>query len=138
MTNKNSQPYILSDESKEALLNYNYPGNVRELAHLVKRGQILSTDGIIKPEDIWPTRINEPEMLPEALKSSGRMLEVNYRLSYDGSHNYPSLEEMERAFILNTLKIANGNRAQTAKLLGISVRNLYRKLETYEGQSLKD
>lgn len=138
MTNKNSQPYILSDESKEALFNYNYPGNVRELAHLVKRGQILSTDGIIKPEDIWPTRINESEMLPEALKSSGRMLEVNYRLPYDGSHNYPSLEEMERAFILNTLKIANGNRAQTAKLLGISVRNLYRKLETYEDQSLKD
>jgi len=46
---------------------------------------------------------------------------------------YPTLHEIERVYILSILKIADGNRAQAAKLLGISVRNLYRKIDAYEG-----
>ena len=128
------QSYILSEESKESLMNYNFPGNVRELAHLIKRGQILSSDGIIKPCDIWPARGNSYRTSPETLGSSSLNLPDGSLTSLVDIANkdYPTLDDMERLFILATLKRANGNRAQAAKVLGISVRNLYRKLEIYE------
>jgi two-component system response regulator AtoC len=48
--------YILSSSAKERLLKYNYPGNVRELAHLITRGQILASDEVIEANHIWPEK----------------------------------------------------------------------------------
>ncbi|MEL7568042.1 MAG: sigma-54 dependent transcriptional regulator, partial [Dehalobacterium sp.] len=60
------QSYRLSSDTKEKLLKYDFPGNVRELAHLMKRGQILAGDGIIEPSDIWPEKpkhkLNSPQL----------------------------------------------------------------------------
>lgn len=116
--------YSLTEEAKEQLLNYNYPGNVRELYHLIKCGQILAAGGTIRPEDIWPERINP------SFEQNIDNLNCQILNEFIGKP-CPPLDELERMYILSTLKKVNGNRAQAAKLLGMSVRNLYRKLETY-------
>jgi two-component system, NtrC family, response regulator AtoC len=135
-----SQPYILDEECKESLLNYNFPGNVRELSHIIKRGQLLSTDGIIKTYAIWPEqsylfRQTSPENSLDLAHNSHLPEDIFIPFSHLKDKDYPTLDEVERRFILATLKRLNGNRTQTAKLLGISVRNLYRKLEAYEAES---
>lgn len=48
-----------------------------------------------------------------------------------GNDSLVSLSELEKQHILRVLKASNGNKTQAAKVLGISVRNLYRKLEEY-------
>ena len=116
--------YHLLPETQEQLLNYDYPGNVRELFHLIERGRILSTGGRITPKDIWGISEQVPKASPSSDSEEG---------FFDLFRNnpYPSLEDVEKHYILCTLKKAKGNKTQAANLLGISVRNLYRKLQSY-------
>ena len=118
--------YALLPETKEQLLHYDFPGNVRELSHLMKRGQILATGGMIAPRDIWPEK-SEQEPKPSQTSDSEVRVQDLFR---DGQHR--TLEEVEKYYILATLKKVKGNKAQAANLLGISVRNLYRKIQSYE------
>lgn len=116
--------YTLLPETKEQLLNYDFPGNVRELFHLIERGQILAIAGRIAPEDIWGKA-------EEVLKRSPAF-DLEERFSdIVCDKPYPSLEDVEKHYILATLKKVKGHKTQAANLLGISVRNLYRKLQSY-------
>jgi two-component system, NtrC family, response regulator AtoC len=117
----------LSEEAQHALYAYNFPGNVRELAHLIERGKILSEGTTITPKDLWPEHKQVQEIPNDGI--------FNYSRGLLKNSNYPTLAEIEKEHILITLKRVDGNRAQAAKLLGISVRNLYRKIEEYEKQS---
>lgn len=125
--NKNKilhRDYILLPETREQLLNYDFPGNVRELIHLIERGQILSIDGRIAPKDIW----GNSEQVLKPLHSSDSDEEF---FDIFRGNQYPSIEDVEKHYILATLKRVKGNKTQAANLLGISVRNLYRKLQSY-------
>lgn len=125
---KSRQPaYSLLPETKEQLLNYSFPGNVRELFHLIERGRILATDGKIASKDIW----GDSEQIVQTSSSldSGEEFFNLFR-----NNHYPTLEEVEKHYIAAALKRAKGNKTQTAGLLGISVRNLYRKLQSYESE----
>ncbi|KJS47367.1 MAG: histidine kinase, partial [Peptococcaceae bacterium BRH_c23] len=104
--------------------NYDFPGNVRELFHLIERGIILSIGGRIAPKDIWG---NSDQILKPS-HSSGS--EDGFFDIFRGNP-YPSIEDVEKHYILATLKRVKGNKTQAANILGISVRNLYRKLQSY-------
>ena len=116
--------YSLLPETKERLLTYDFHGNIRELFHLIERGQILSIDGKITPQDIWGKSEQFLKTSP-----SFNSEEAFFNLFHD--HHYPSLEDVEKHYILATLKKVKGNKTQAANLMGISVRNLYRKLQGY-------
>ncbi|MGE4273425.1 MAG: sigma-54-dependent transcriptional regulator [Desulfitobacterium sp.] len=120
---------VLAPETKQSLLNYDFPGNVRELSHLIKRGQILATNGVIAPSDIWPEKVEVN------LKNSIALDPVEGINSIAQSDNLLKLEEVEKHYILATLEKLNGNKALAADLLGISLRNLYRKLQSYESST---
>lgn len=121
---KSFQDYSLLPETKERLQTYDYHGNVRELFHLIERGQILSMDGKITPKDIW----GESEKFRNISASSDS--DQGFFDLFHDNHS-PSLEDVEKHYILATLKKVKGNKTQAASLLGISVRNLYRKLQSY-------
>lgn len=118
-----AKDYILLPETKEQLLSYDFPGNVRELLHLIERGKILANQGKIRPADIWP------EKLGQVSKSASKS-ENGFGDLFSDNHQ-PSLEELEKYYILSTMNRAKGNKTQAANILGISVRNLYRKLQSY-------
>jgi len=125
----------LAPEAKKALLNYSFPGNVRELAHLMERGLILAEKNIIRPQNLWPDyrekQVDALHMLTIANDEDKSLSSLTKVEQNEDLESYPTLAEIEKNHILLTLKKVGGNKAQAARLLGISVRNLYRKIEEY-------
>ncbi len=101
-------------EAGELLRRHDWPGNVRELMHAVERALIVCEGDEIGPEH-----------LPSALRSR-----ASASLAKDGG-SLPSLAEMERNHIERALESVDGHRGRAAHILGISERNLYRKLKAY-------
>ncbi|WP_231638338.1 sigma-54-dependent transcriptional regulator [Rubeoparvulum massiliense] len=98
----------LSKEAEQALLHYDFPGNVRELSHMIERGIILCPGRFIETEHLG---------FPQASELFSKTL--------------TPLKEMERQHILEVLNFCHWNKTKAAALLEISVRNLYRKIEEY-------
>lgn len=106
----------LSADALVQLQNYHFPGNVRELHHLIERGLLLSNGEAIEADDM---------LLP--MRKNG---EANGNTS-----ELCSLEEIEKAHIAAVLESMNWNKTKAAEVLGVSVRNLYRKIDQF---NLKD
>ncbi|MBI3091961.1 MAG: sigma-54-dependent Fis family transcriptional regulator [Candidatus Tectomicrobia bacterium] len=104
----------LSQEAMRCLVNYDWPGNVRELENVVERGMTLAEGSSIEP---WH--------LPEKLRQVEQVWE-------EGPQPTPSLEEVERAHIAHVLEQVHWNKNQAAKVLGINLSTLYRKIGRYQ------
>jgi two-component system response regulator HydG len=108
-------PLQLSEDVVVALQRYDWPGNVRELENALERAAIVSKGHVIDL-DALPSRIREPA--PTAFVS-------------DRPPSNPTLELVERAYILWVLDAEGGNKARAAEVLGIDPSTLYRKLNRY-------
>ena len=105
----------VSPEAMEVLQRYHWPGNVRELENVIERALILCDGGAVEPEHLpMGVRIT-PAFEPG--RDDDEMLE---------------LEEVERRYIKRVVEMCNGHRQRAAAILGISERNLYRKLKEIE------
>jgi len=107
----------LSDEALKILMNYSFPGNVRELEHIIERAVIFSENNIIKADDIVIPRNVAKQKL-----SSG-LIEIPEGLT--------TLEDLEKWYIQKVLYQNNLDRTKTAQQLGISIKTLYNKIKTY-------
>ncbi|MBI3077526.1 MAG: sigma-54-dependent Fis family transcriptional regulator [Deltaproteobacteria bacterium] len=107
------EPKRLSARALDLLQQYDWPGNIRELANVIERAVLLSTGPVVGPEDLTlgPGRSPEARAGP-----SGEPV---------------TLASLERAHIARILELEGGNRARAAKSLGISLRNFYRKIKKY-------
>jgi DNA-binding NtrC family response regulator len=114
-------PKKLSPKSELALLNYNFPGNVRELEHTIERAIIFSEGEEIEPDDL-----NLP-ISAAARASQPLMDEEDIRIA-----EILSMDEMEKHHIAKILKLNKWDRTQTATQLGISPKTLYTKIKKYE------
>ena len=101
----------------DTLSAYAFPGNVRELAHILESAVAVSTENpqLIRERDISPLLRAQPS--PSSLPS-GVIADC-------------SLESMEKFAIRQALRIADGNKSQAAELLGLSRGSLYRKLREH-------
>jgi DNA-binding NtrC family response regulator len=103
----------ISPEAMERLVEYDYPGNVRELSNFIERGVALTQDNTL---DI--------QALPQSLGA------LTVRVFTPEKPATPTtLQEQETEHILSVLKMANGNRTQAARILGIDRVSLWRKLK---------
>ena len=102
----------LSSEAEGLLLRYSYPGNVRELSNIIERAVLLSEDGDIKET-----------FIPNEVK-------IKATIDLEGLSGL-SLRAIEKKAIEAALKINQGKRNETAKMLGISERGLRNKINEY-------
>ena len=109
-----------SKELRSWLLNFDWKGNVRQLKNVVESMVVMDLDGVLDMDDLSPDLLGEGLAVAEESPSANSSLVGK------------SLKEIERWAIGQTLRLAGGNREETANILGISERNLYRKLREYE------
>jgi DNA-binding NtrC family response regulator len=115
------QPFITA-KAENALCEYSYPGNVRELMNVVERIFIICPHGKVTFED-----------LPEELRNNKQLKLNGKSLLTPLPENGVRLQEVEKELILKTLELTNGNKMAAAGLLGITRRRLYLRLSQYEG-----
>jgi DNA-binding NtrC family response regulator len=102
----------VSPDAMKVLTRYLWPGNVRELENVIERALILCDAGVIEPEHL-PLGVRlEPSFRPD--EHDGRLV---------------TLKEVERRYVRRVLDECHGHRHKAANILGISERNLYRKLK---------
>jgi len=113
-------PPVLSEEALNALKNYRFPGNVRELANIVERLLTMCPDGQIGFKDL-------PQEVREEAASERQTANVLNDLPDGGA----CLSEVEKELILKTLEMTSGNKAAAARKMGITRRRLYLRLAQY-------
>lgn len=106
-----AMPKRLSEDALLELCQYDFPGNVRELQHILERGTLLANTDVIEAQDLFLNQHAKPDVSRVELCP---------------------LEEVEKAHIHQVLEKMDWNKTKAAEILGISVRNLYRKIEQYE------
>ena len=101
------------------LCAYEWPGNIRELANVIERAQILAEDSVITPDD-----------LPENLVAPAGPAAAGEEPA--AARGPDDLDNVEQRHVADVLHRYGGNKAQAAKALGVSRRTLYRLLDKYK------
>jgi len=106
----------ISPDARKILFRYEWPGNIRELRNCIESMIVFNLTGVLDINDI-------PEHIYKSNRTAltGPVFPVGV-----------TLDEMEKELMKNTLAYVGGNRGETAKILGIGERTLYRKLEKYD------
>jgi DNA-binding NtrC family response regulator len=106
----------MTESALAVLMSYNWPGNIRQLKNCNQTMVVMCQGGKLDVKDI-PLEIHQILQLPGGKES--------------GDLSGMSLSELEKQAIVDTLVKTNNNREQTAKILGIGERTLYRKIKEY-------
>jgi DNA-binding NtrC family response regulator len=114
--NQNAAEKTIDRDALAALVNYDWPGNVRELENALERAFILSGDAI------------DVDSLPSKVRDNATR---SYR-SRDDETFRPTLDEMERRYVMEVMTSVDEDKAKAAHILGIDLSTLYRKLKRYE------
>ncbi len=137
-----------SPELRRWLLDFHWKGNVRQLKNVVESLVVMDIDDYLDVDDLSPDLIAmQPVEMPAkpvraTVPGSSDPIDTSAASEGDTSNTRAlegvsssligkSLDEIERWAIEHTLTLANHNREETARILGISERNLYRKLKEY-------
>ena len=128
--NRHGDGHSLADETIKALVEYDWPGNIRELEHTVQRMVAMNSGPWLTTADLPSTLVN---------RELERRFDAPFR---DGTSPASSpfgpgvpvspLAEVEKRAILDAIRYTKGDRTVAAALLGIGRTTLYRKLKDYE------
>ncbi|MCS6865994.1 MAG: sigma-54 dependent transcriptional regulator [Gemmataceae bacterium] len=110
----------VDDHAMAILCGYNWPGNIRELANVIERAQILAEGNTITVDDLPENLIHLSQPTPTADAWPAKI-----------NPNPDDLEAIERKHIAEVLRKHDGNKVQAAKALGVSRRTLYRLIEKH-------
>ena len=108
---QNADEKAVTKDALAALTSYSWPGNIRELENVIERVFILSEDEI--NVDSLPPKLQQADMS-------------------DSGHSIPTLDEVERRYMMEILESVGDDKTEAANILGIDLSTLYRKLKRYD------
>jgi DNA-binding NtrC family response regulator len=108
------QKKVLSADALEALMRHPWPGNVRELRNTIERLVVSSRGSMLEAADLPETVVAARQATPAQPFS-----------------DLPTLDDLERRYLLHVLDAAQGNRTRAAEILGVDRRTLYRMAERF-------
>ena len=112
-----------SRTARQAMMSFDWPGNIRELRNAVERMIVLDTDGLLDVDDL-PDDIAAVAVQQEADGST------SFLSGADSLIGKP-MSDVEKYYIQRTLELTDGKRSEAAQLLGIGERTLFRKIKEY-------
>lgn len=107
--------YGITEDAARALLAHDWPGNVRQLENAIERAVTLTRFDQLTVDDFSANAAAEQKPA--------------WQTVHDDADQLPTLQRLEDRYIEHVLKVADGNKTQAAKVLGLDRRTLYRKLE---------
>ena len=110
----------VSPAARRKLLSYEWPGNVRQLRNVVESMVVVDYDSLLDTDDL-------PEELADPVEAESEPSTASLTTLVG-----KPLQEIERLFIAETLRVTGGNREEAASMLGIGERTLYRKIKEYQ------
>jgi two-component system response regulator HydG len=110
----------ISRDTMNILINYKWPGNVRELENTIERAVVLIRETVISPSDLPEDIMNSVKDIHD-VSAGGRVLNIPI--------GKIPLKDIEKMVMEETLKQSKGNKNIASKILGISTRTLYRKMD---------
>jgi len=113
----------MTPPARRRLAAFDWPGNVRQLRNVVESMVVVDYDELLDLDDLPEELAEEDDSSPDAEAASGGT-------SLARLVGQP-LEEVEKLFIAETLRMVAGNREEAARMLGIGERTLYRKIKQY-------
>jgi two-component system response regulator HydG len=113
-----------SKAARQALMMYDWPGNIRQLKNTVERMLVLDLDGLLDVDDL-------PEEIAVLARRDGDGPVTSAALGSDSLIGR-SLADVEKYYIQRALELTEGKREEAAQLLGIGERTLYRKIKEYD------
>ncbi len=116
LARQSGEPVDIDASALQSMMTYGWPGNVRELENIIERALILSGGKTITLND-----------LPAHLRGREDPGETALR----PAHELPTLDEMERHLIERAINRTGGNKSQAARMLGITRRQLYSRMERW-------
>jgi len=108
----------ISNAASEKLLNYTWPGNIRELRNIIERAVVLTRYEKISVDDL-------PEKIRDYTTSQ-------FLVGSDNPSELVPIQEVEHRYIRHVLKTVGGNKTLAARVLGLDRKTLYRKLQHYK------
>jgi DNA-binding NtrC family response regulator len=114
---KTKSPKVLTDDALQALLAYDWPGNIRELEHAIEGAVLMSHEQTITSKDFVLMQSATAQQLPATEHAGTASL---------------TMVELERMHIEHTLRRFNFSRSKSAKALGITQKTLYLKIKKYK------
>ncbi len=120
-------PMTIDPDAERALLDYGWPGNVRQIENVLNRACILAEDNLITCGDL-PAEIAFASGRGGAGASRGTPI--------PGASLRDRMREVEAGFVYEMLSLCDGDRRAAAQRLGIGLSSLYRKLEEFEAFGL--
>ncbi len=115
----------MSPEAMKYLMNYNWPGNIRELENIIERCVVITESDVI-----------DADSLPQEILSYGRQTVSASGTNVASGGCEPllnsAIDDREKEVIIKSLRDHDGNKTKTALALGISRRSLHRKIQKYE------
>ena len=115
----------VTDKLIDIFINYDWPGNVRQLKNIVERMVVLSEDDVLDVKDA-----------PNILLSGSNDIEIHVDNNYSPSLK-EARDEFEKTYILKALQANNWNVTQTARILDMERTYLYRKIKAYDLEKYK-
>ena len=112
--NSGAPSFNMTSETLAILTAYSWPGNVRELENAIESAVAMAEGSLITPNDL-PARIGSRT---STLLARGREQRM-------------TIQELEKEYILETLRLTKGNKSRAAEILGFDRRTLHRKLDEY-------
>lgn len=131
-----TQSFTLDESARTALMQYHFPGNVRELKNIVIRliakhaGYALSAQELTEEFELpegYHQKVNQDGFDPKAEITASALFRLDSKLA-----------ELELRYIDAAIDIANGNMSQAARILGLSRSTLYSKLDVLRPSSVKN
>jgi two-component system response regulator AtoC len=123
---------LMSEDAIAQLQSYDWPGNVRELENVIERATILSSRQTVKRQHL-PADIQQNGIQTSHLSAVETGLEGSTVLGSRTSFSIPiMIAKIEKDMICAALEFTQGNKSKAAKLLEISERSLWNKLDAYK------
>lgn len=122
--------YTFADNALRLLMDYDWPGNIRELEHAIERACALSSGPLVLLTDL-PTQIQNHHQQQILTQSETMFGAQEACQAVPDSPQVLSIAELEKNAILNTIRQLKGDKLMAARLLGIGKTTLYRKLKEY-------